>query len=215
MESNIFALFAVPFVQTHHPAPADLNQRLRAHILAAEAQGNRFRNPSPAMTIPEQLFESTFDFFASREPCVQQLREFCYYWLIKTIGELGKLSKDELDALKIHSHTWFHVSRSGAYFSMHNHPMASWSGVYCVSPGDGEGPENGAISFLHPFGGAANMFVDRGNAKLQLPFAAKNFMLRQQAGELVLFPSYLFHQVMPYVGNTERITVAFNCWFPG
>ncbi len=214
MESNIFSLFAVPFVHVRHPEEAALNQALRAHILSAEAQGNRYRNPSPAMAIPDRLFESTFEFFASREPCVQQLKAFCFFWLKKTIGDLSNMNAAELDALTVHSHTWFHVSRSGAYFSMHNHPMASWSGVYCVSPGDGEGADNGAISFLHPFG-AANMFVDRGNARMRLPFAAKNFMLRQQAGELILFPSHLFHQVMPYVGQTERITVAFNCWFPG
>lgn len=214
MESNIFSLFAVPFVHVLHPDAVTLNKALQMHILRAEAQGDRYRNMSPAMAIPDGLFESTFDFFASPEPCVQQLKSFCFFWLKKTIADLSNMTAAELDQLTVRSHTWFHISRKGAYFSMHNHPMASWSGVYCVSPGDGDGVSNGAISFLHPFG-AANMFVDRSNARMRLPFSAKNFMLRQQAGELILFPSYLFHQVLPYLGTTERITVAFNCWFPG
>ena len=35
-----------------------------------------------------------------------------------------------------------------------------------------------------------------------------NFKL--QAGQLVMFPSYLMHEVAPYAGHTERITVAFG-----
>jgi hypothetical protein len=29
----------------------------------------------------------------------------------------------------------------------------------------------------------------------------------------VLFPSWLQHEVMPFYGSDERITIAFNCWF--
>ena len=37
--------------------------------------------------------------------------------------------------------------------------------------------------------------------------------LRLQAGELVLFPSWLLHEVLPYEGDDVRITVAFNVRF--
>ena len=30
------------------------------------------------------------------------------------------------------------------------------------------------------------------------------------AGALVLFPAWLFHQVRPYIGNAQRISIAFN-----
>ena len=119
-----------------------------------------------------------------------------------------------LSMLSVNSHTWFHVTRKGGYFALHNHPMASWSGVYCVDPGDSDAADtsDGAISFLNPMG-IANMFVDAGNSHLKPPFSGKNFSMQLRAGELVLFPSYLFHQVLPYQGSRERITVAFNCWF--
>ena len=32
-------------------------------------------------------------------------------------------------------------------------------------------------------------------------------------GQLVLFPSWVLHDVKPFEGEGERITVAFNCWF--
>jgi len=34
-----------------------------------------------------------------------------------------------------------------------------------------------------------------------------------EPGQLVLFPSYVLHDVKPFEGEGERITVAFNCWF--
>jgi hypothetical protein len=30
---------------------------------------------------------------------------------------------------------------------------------------------------------------------------------------LVMFPSYVFHEVAPFYGRDTRITVATNCWF--
>jgi uncharacterized protein (TIGR02466 family) len=213
MQSNIFSLFAVPFVQVVHPDSRALNAALSHLILTLEAQGDSNRNASPKMEIPDALFESTFDFFNRSEPCVMELRRFCFSWLFKTIGELSDLTAPQLNALTIKSHTWFHVTRNAGFFSLHNHPMASWSGVYCVAPGDGVGSQNGAVTFFNPMG-AGNMFMDQSNCRLKLPFSSGNFSLRQQAGELILFPSYLFHQVLPYFGKTERITIAFNCWFP-
>ena len=37
--------------------------------------------------------------------------------------------------------------------------------------------------------------------------------VRLEPGQLVLFPSWLLHDVKPFQGEGERITVAFNCWF--
>jgi predicted 2-oxoglutarate/Fe(II)-dependent dioxygenase YbiX len=34
-----------------------------------------------------------------------------------------------------------------------------------------------------------------------------------EAGQLVIFPSYVFHEVAPFYGSDTRITVATNCWF--
>jgi len=214
VESNLFTLFSVPLIQAQLPQSDRMNQELRSLILLKESYGAVEQNPSPAMAIPKGLFESRFDFFAMPDPCVVALRKFCMSWLYQTIGELSGYDTATLAGLSVQSHTWFHVTRSGGYFSLHNHPMASWSGVYCVDPGDAD-PANvldGAISFLNPMG-IANMFIDAGNSRLKPPFSGKNFSMQLRAGELILFPSYLLHQVLPYHGSRERITVAFNCWF--
>ncbi|TLZ04747.1 MAG: hypothetical protein E6K39_13110 [Gammaproteobacteria bacterium] len=41
----------------------------------------------------------------------------------------------------------------------------------------------------------------------------RSIELRLVEGQIVVFPSYLFHDVAPYYGAGTRITVATNCWF--
>jgi predicted 2-oxoglutarate/Fe(II)-dependent dioxygenase YbiX len=58
----------------------------------------------------------------------------------------------------------------------------------------------------------ASMYLDAGNAHLQSPFSFGEIAYQLSAGQLLLFPSYLMHEVAPYYGQRERITVAFNAW---
>ena len=50
-------------------------------------------------------------------------------------------------------------------------------------------------------------------ARLGGAYASSIRHVRFDAGQLVLFPSWVLHDVKPYEGEGERITVAFNCWF--
>ena len=56
-------------------------------------------------------------------------------------------------------------------------------------------------------------FVDMANQRLRQPFLVGDLDLQLQPGQLVVCPSYLFHEVTPYYGSDTRITVASNCWF--
>jgi len=211
---QIMPAFAVPFVEVAIPDAAALNAELRTLFLAREAEGAKWRNPHPSMRINPALFESDFNLFAWPEACVQQLREFCWSALSRLIAQLNGYGPAEMNRIKISSHTWFHVTRDRGFFGLHNHPMASWSGVYCVADGesDATNPDSGVLHFANPLQ-VANMFVDPANNKLRAPYAMTGRSFRLKPGQLVLFPSWLHHEVLPFQGSGERITVAFNCWF--
>ena len=206
--------FAVPIGRAEHPGPAPLNGDLRGLFLAREQAGDRYRNPDPTMNIRPGLFESRFDLFDWTDPPIAELRAFCWSALFKTVSDLSGYAPQDMHRLEVRSTAWFHVTRRGGYFGQHNHPMASWSGVYCVDAGDDRSghPESGALVFAHPFG-MATAFTDLGNARLRDPWGVRPLSLTLKPGELVIFPSWLMHQVMPYQGDGERITVAFNAWF--
>lgn len=208
--TQIIPVFSVPFVSDQLTNCASLNQKLQELFIRREAQGARFANPNPYTPRNAQLFESNFDLFSWPEACIATLREFCLTRVAKTVAELNRYDSARMARLKINTDAWFHITKRGGYFGVHNHPMASWSGVYCVNPGENDidQPDSGKLSFINPL---AQMYLDSGNSQLQYPFQLGNYALSLQAGQLVIFPSWVVHQVMPFYGEGERITVAFNC----
>ena len=206
--------FAVPFVLCEHPDPVGLNERLRSLFLQREQAGERYANPQPLVQRNEALWESNFQLFDWPDRPVAELRDYCWQQLYRAIGELNGYTRDELLRLHIGAESWFHITRKGGYFALHNHPMASWSGVYCVAAGDDRSgiEDSGLLSFVSPM--AVNtMYIDMAIARMGQPYAygPRNFKLK--AGQLVLFPSWVLHEVRPYFGEGERITVAFNARF--
>ncbi|MBV8975382.1 MAG: hypothetical protein JOY74_09680, partial [Sinobacteraceae bacterium] len=77
---------------------------------------------------------------------------------------------------------------------------------------DPDTDESGLLSFVNPAVVSA-MHVDPAVANLRVPFAPYIRHVRLEPGQLVLFPSWILHDVKPFQGEGERITVAFNCRF--
>ena len=44
----------------------------------------------------------------------------------------------------------------------------------------------------------AEMYLDQGNEHLRGQFRQGGYQYRHEAGRLVLFPSYVYHEVFPY-----------------
>jgi uncharacterized protein (TIGR02466 family) len=211
--TDIVPFFETPFAFSRHPDPATINRELRELFVAKSAEGAAYANPRPITQRNAPVFESRFDLFRWTEKPVQQLKEFCWHEMLNVLCELNRYDAAMRSQLLIYNDAWFHVTRRGGFFSLHNHPNASWSGVYCVDAGAGEADKRGgALTFVNPTL-MSTMHIDAGNASLQGPFASGIRTLRMEPGQLVLFPSWVLHEVQPYDGDGERITVAFNCWF--
>ena len=82
-----------------------------------------------------------------------------------------------------------------------------WGGPGTNDPGYAG---SGRLSLINPHS-TNSMYLDPGNAFLREPFQHANYGFDLVAGQLILFPSWLLHHVMPFYGEGERITVAFNC----
>lgn len=211
---EVTPFFAVPFGFAKLEPSSRVNQELRELFLRRADEGARHANPRPLTQRNAQVFESEFQLFSWPEPCVQQLKQFCWSHMLQMIGALNGYDGATLEKLLIYADSWFHLTRRGGFFALHNHPNASWSGVYCVDPGrhDPGKPESGLLSFVSP-SVISTMHVDAGNANLCVPFAPSVRHVRLEPGQLVLFPSWILHDVKAFQGEGERITVAFNCWF--
>lgn len=210
---QVIPTFAIPLVDAHLANCEELNASLRDLFVRRAAEGDRYSNREPRVRRNRSLFESRFDLFDWPEESIQQLREFCLGNLYRAIQELNGYKTETLQNMHMAVESWFHLTHQGGYFGAHNHPLHSWSGVYCVKH-DGDDPQSdsGKLTFINP-NIAGTMYIDTASARFQRPYSMAPVMLRLVPGQLVLFPSWLLHEVMPYEGDSERITVAFNAKF--
>ncbi len=100
---------------------------------------------------------------------------------------------------------WATTCRDGAYHAPHSHPDSAWSGVYYVDPGVGnpERPLSGVLEFLDPRAGVEAVSAPGD------PYG-EPVRIKPEAGLLVIFPSWLYHWVHPYMGESSRVAVSFN-----
>ena len=107
------------------------------------------------------------------------------------------------------------MSNRGKRHDVHTHGNCSWSGVYCLQVDDDTereahpvlGAANGVTRFYGPhFNHLGGAHMDFGNAYLQ----QAHVDIAPQPGQLVVFPSWLAHQAMPYDGQQDRIILSFN-----
>ncbi len=205
-------LFAVPFGEVRLDSCERLNRELEALFLARETE--EYRNPAPSHVPQAETFESRFKLFRWTEACVQELRNFVLQAVGQMVIQTTSLRAEDLSRLQFQNHTWFHVSRYAGSFLAHNHPQASWSAVYCVRAGEPapQHPGSGLLRF-HDTRQGANAYADPANTYLHRPFALRPVEIQLVEGQLIIFPSYVFHEVAPFYGRDTRITVASNCWF--
>ena len=107
---------------------------------------------------------------------------------------------------------WANINRSGHANEFHSHPASFWSAVYYVDDGgiDADPALGGELEFMDPRGPGPAMYAPHlafGNAGLSV---GANETIRPKSGRMVMFPSWVLHQVRPYHGTAERISIAMN-----
>lgn len=196
--SALMSLFATPVLNTQLTNYEALNSALAAGISAAAAQ-------TPGVVKSNVGgWHSAMGYLASQDKAVQALRRQLLDHaraLLKATSEPASPVPDELPL-----EGWANVMHSGHYHSLHSHPNAQWSGVYYVTSND-------ASDSVHPFSGRLEFIDPRPGASLAHAEHSTLYgrcMINPVAGQLLMFPGWLPHQVHTYFGNSPRITVAFN-----
>ena len=196
MELDITPAFPTLIGRVRLPDVEAMNQGLHALILNEEVQYASLgrSNIGGWHSRPDFLHRSDANVDALTTWIIWALRRM----ICATTGENAFKGKLDITA-------WATVCRAGAYHAPHSHPDSAWSGVYYVD-GGAENPDqrfSGMLEFLDPRAGVEAVSAPGD------PYG-EPFRVRPQAGLLVLFPSWLFHWVHPYAGETPRIAISFN-----
>ena len=105
---------------------------------------------------------------------------------------------------------WVNCMPKGSYHTMHIHPQSVISGTYYVETP----PGSGAIKFQDPRSFA---FMNSPKLKKSAPAEMQRFFtIQPKAGEVVLFESWLNHEVTENTSSKARVSVSFNYdWISG
>jgi len=109
--------------------------------------------------------------------------------------------------LKIES-MWININHRYSYNSLHIHPNSYISGVYYVKT-----PENSGELVLRNPSNIQSMFTPSSVIKSFNEFNSSKWTISPEVGKLVLFPSWIEHEVTQNLSNEDRISVAFNTNF--
>ncbi|MFT5766270.1 MAG: hypothetical protein ACI9DH_000080 [Halioglobus sp.] len=92
---------------------------------------------------------------------------------------------------------WTNVNEPGSSNAIHSHAKWHWSGVYYVQAKD-----TGPIAFY------SQPYLNQ-NLTLGLPFG-QSFTVEPSDGQLLIFPSYLLHEVLQNTSDRQRINLGLN-----
>ena len=138
---------------------------------------------------------------------LQELKEFCNRHVKKYVEQIIDPKKEELDFYITQS--WLNVTKPGGFHHEHSHQNSIISGVFYIST-----VEDDRITFNDP----------NGKVKAQIKFEPKEFNIWNSTmwhlpianNELILFPSWLNHSVIPNKkAITDRISISFNVFARG
>jgi len=192
---RIESLFPTPLFSYVFQGVEALNAELRDLILERER------------TMPSMAksniggWQSDIDFLEWQTPAAQTLGHYLSAAVEVATKQLPLVAPKV--QIQFELVAWAAVNRKGHYNTSHVHPLATWSGVYYVDPGDE--PEKGlgaVLEFEHPVQAMVMDFFPG--------LMPSTLCVRPQAGLIVLFPSTLVHSVRMYHGERPRICVPFN-----
>ncbi len=207
-ETKIQHLFAAPLYQFMWNDCPLMNLELRRLILE-----KRDELPSERMS-NSGGWQSPKTLHTWKAPCFQTLVTMVETAVLTILGE--SIGQDALSSIEQwHIAAWANVNECGDYNMIHNHSGGVFSGVYYVDVGtpDAQRPNSGVLSFRSPT--LAQLAIDNLRAPEPLRKLFKsNFAIAPKNGLMLVFPSWLEHQVHPYHGHGPRISVSWDVIFP-
>jgi uncharacterized protein (TIGR02466 family) len=159
-------------------------------------------------------FQSIDDFLDRPKPFVFELKKFIVA-AFSDYAEFIDLNKFKI----IISNSWANVNHPGNYNTLHNHPGAMFSGCYYI-----RNPKDAGIFSAHDPRIAREMcqeqyqdlfrkyeeFGDQFHPNNR--YAVSHWNVNPRAGDIVIFPSWLKHEVTQNKSDRARISIAFNIY---
>lgn len=153
------------------------------------------------------LYESTFDFVLQQDDSVQAWKRWASETVYNAVVSTNLRYWPEGCRVAIEMHeSWCHVTDRGGYHDRHTHPNSAWSIIYYLDPaGSDIGTASGVNRFYNP---SAMQYSDGGTLWSS---ESSSVDIEPEAGNMIIFPSWVQHAAMPYQGDQPRYIISANC----
>lgn len=193
-------LFASPLYQTNLGDPAllaDLAHSIRTFAID-DGAGRRWSREHGYRGYTSY---ASLNDLPTRDPSIAALKRLIDRHAATFADELAfdlRGGKPKLDSL------WVNLLKPGGHHSAHLHPHSFLSGTFYVEVP----PASGAIRFEDP---RLAMLMAAPMRRDDAPEERRNFVdVEPAAGMLLMWESFLRHEVRPHAGKIERLSVSFN-----
>ena len=198
-EKNVVLAFPTPVWLVDFDGMAELNSALDAEILAMEETARKSsENYSDNYPSGYTTYFDRPTLFA--DPPFDQLADVVFRAATEYAAERGyDMTRCRLAMTSM----WGNVQYKNGIHALHHHPNSNMSGVYYVSVPD----DSGKLRIRDP-----NILA----RMAEPPFdqhtltSANSMEFSPKEGRLIIFPSYLEHEVMPHGSELPRVSVSYN-----
>jgi len=200
IRKSLSMVFATHLVVHDWPNSDSLNADLQALVLGKEADD--IKNGITRSNAGG--WQSAGNLITWKEPCIETLRQRIEKVVSKLLQEIVR-DEGRNRSFKLLIDSWANINRRGDYNVVHTHPNCMFSGVYYVTPGkpDPDIPYGGLLELLDPR--EAHNYIQVTKTVLD-----QRYFYDNEPGRMLLWPSWVKHMVHPFVGDGERISIAFN-----
>ena len=192
---QIYKLFPTPVFHFRVENYQELNIELENYILNLKKKDEKGQKKSNAGGWHSHNFDLTNDNTAKK---FAKIFEKFYKKVI--IDEMGW--KYNSDRVKIEG-MWSIINKKGSFNIQHNHPNAYLSSAYYVRHPE----KSGSIKFFDP---REQKSIRYPKIKKYGELSAATVEIAPKEGDLLIFPSYLYHAVAENLSEQDRIIISFN-----
>jgi uncharacterized protein (TIGR02466 family) len=125
--------------------------------------------------------------------------------VIKLVNQHTSVLGGDPSQLRWHAEAWANVNERGSSNARHYHGGCFWSAVYYVRVGSGEG---GRLVLYDPR--MPTLAMHAPPLRFRDAGGEREVKIEPREGRLVVFPSWLAHEVEQWQGDELRISIAIN-----
>ncbi|HTB90397.1 MAG TPA: putative 2OG-Fe(II) oxygenase [Steroidobacteraceae bacterium] len=206
---NVMPILATPLGVATIPDAAEFNGALCELFARRAVSGHGLGQGDPLRV------RGSDDLMEWQDAPVRRLVSAIVAAVYQFVGRVSEITEPQLRACKLESRAWFTLIRSNGRVPATNYPLTAWCAIYCVAaPPLVEGRADSGFVRLYETR-LSTTFQDASNAVMRIPYSQAHYTWRPTAGQLVIFPGSLTHEVAPLRVAGELLLVTARFRFVG